>query len=100
QPITEFPFFTFLYGDLHAHMIDMPLTMLALAWAVSLVMAADFKERERPWQVWVLWLVGGIMVGALQATNTWDWPTFLGLALLAIFYRVIKTSPDGLSLAT
>lgn len=40
------------------------------------------------------------MVGALQATNTWDWPTFLGLAFLAIFYRVLKTSSEGLSLAT
>ncbi len=100
QPITEFPFFTFLYGDLHAHMIDMPLTMLALAWAVSLVMAADLKERERPWQVWVLWLVGGMMVGVLQATNTWDWPAFLLLAFLAILYRAIKTSGEGLSLST
>ena len=92
QPITEFPFFTFLYGDLHAHMIDMPLTMLALAWAVSLVMAAHLEEREKFWQVWLLWLVGGIMVAALKATNTWDWPTFLGLAFLAIVYRVIRRS--------
>ncbi len=92
QPITEFPFFTYLYGDLHAHMIDMPLTMLALAWAVSLVMAAHLKERERPWRMVLLWLVGGIMVSALQAVNTWDWPTFLMLAFLAILYRAITTA--------
>lgn len=92
QPITEFPFFTFLYGDLHAHMVDMPLTMLALAWAVSLVMAANLPTRERGWQLWLLWVVGGIMIGALKATNTWDWPTFLMLACLAILYRAIRVS--------
>ncbi|MCL4868578.1 MAG: glycosyltransferase family 39 protein [Anaerolineae bacterium] len=92
QPITEFPFFTFLYGDLHAHMIGMPLTMLALAWAVSLVLAAHLPEQERPWQTWLLWLVGGIMVSTLQAVNTWDYPTFLMLALLAILYRGLRLS--------
>jgi hypothetical protein len=52
-PITEFPFFTFLYGDLHAHMIALPLTMLALAWAVSLVLKArdwrlEIRDLEAP----------------------------------------------------
>ena len=35
--INEFPFFTFTYADLHAHMIALPLTLLALAAAVALV---------------------------------------------------------------
>ncbi len=35
--INEFPFFTFTYADLHAHMVALPFTLLALALAVALV---------------------------------------------------------------
>ena len=35
--ITEFPLFTFIYSDLHAHMIAMPLALLALSWALAVV---------------------------------------------------------------
>ncbi len=38
--ITEFPFFTFLYGDLHAHLIALPLALLSLAFALALVKGA------------------------------------------------------------
>jgi YYY domain-containing protein len=94
-PITEFPFFTFLYGDLHAHMISLPLMLLALAWAVALslqpTLAARPDRSGRPvrsswWETAVQWLVGGIILGVFQATNIWDLPTFLVIGALAVFF--------------
>ena len=107
QPITEFPFFTFLYADLHAHMISMPLQMLALGWAVGVVLAArDTKyeirntSRRRSELVsrisyLVSFFVGALVIGSLRPTNTWDWPTYLLLGSLAVAYYVIRT--DGWS---
>jgi hypothetical protein len=40
EPITEFPFFTFVYADLHAHMIALPIALLALAWVFSVILGA------------------------------------------------------------
>jgi YYY domain-containing protein len=72
-PITEFPAFTFLYGDLHAHMTAFPLTLMAIALAVHWVRS----PRPR----WPSLLVGGLVIGALYPTNTWDYPTYLALGL-------------------
>ncbi len=44
--ITEFPLFTFIYSDLHAHMIAMPLALLALSWALAIVVGrAQWRNR-------------------------------------------------------
>ena len=52
--ITEFPFFTFLYGDLHAHLIAMPLTFLSLAAALAVVNAqAGCRCPRREDSTWV-----------------------------------------------
>ena len=45
-PITEFPFFTFLYGDLHAHFIALPITVLALGWVLSVVFSSQRSGKE------------------------------------------------------
>jgi YYY domain-containing protein len=101
QPITEFPFFTFLYGDLHAHMISFPITLLALGWAVSLALAAGQTRVRRPSnpEIILIGAIGAIAIGSLRATNTWDWPTYMLLAALAIVYYVIRTD-DGFDLRT
>ncbi len=93
QPISEFPFFTFLYGDLHAHMISMPLQLLALGWAIGLVLGsrgAGGQGRGGAGVLLVTFLVGGLAIGSLRATNTWDFPTYLIIGALAVFYWAWK----------
>ncbi len=94
EPITEFPLFTFLYADLHAHMIALPVTVLALCWAVSFI-KYKFFEGEKPqikdWLVMGLVLTAGaLIIGALRPTNTWDTPTYLTLAVLAVIYKMLR----------
>ena len=82
-PITEFPFFTFLYADLHAHMIALPLTVLALCWGISWLVAAHDGKRIGAARAALALAVGGLIFGALRPTNTWDFPVYLGLGAAA-----------------
>lgn len=75
-PIEEFPAFTFLYGDLHAHMIAFPLTLLALALGVCWA-----RSRRAGW---LSIAIGGLVIGALRPTNTWDYYPYLALGLVAL----------------
>ncbi len=87
EPINEFPLFTFLYSDLHAHMIVLPITLFILAWTVSFLKSrAQMKRGE-----WIAtFIVGALMVGALRPTNTWDLYTYFPLTALAMFYTIFR----------
>ncbi|KAF0108406.1 MAG: hypothetical protein FD146_980 [Anaerolineaceae bacterium] len=87
-PITEFPLFTFLYSDLHAHMIAMMVTVLAIAWTLS-VLLAKAKWTSRLDAAVGLFL-GGLTIGALKPTNTWDFYTYLVLALVVMIYAILR----------
>jgi YYY domain-containing protein len=89
-PITEFPFFTFLYGDLHAHFLALPLTVLALAWMVSIVLARKNQPSKEGWlHYFALPVFGALVVGALRPTNTWDYYPYLALGIAAIGFSWI-----------
>ena len=85
-PITEFPFFTFLYADLHAHMISRPLTVFSIAWALSgMVLAKQGGKRNRfDYAAWIF--LGALALGALRPTNTWDFPVYWTLGAIAAGY--------------
>lgn len=81
--ITEFPLFTFIHSDLHAHMMSLPLTVLALAWALSTLLA--FQDWDRLRRSWYLALpFGALAIGVLKPTNTWDFYPYLALGCLAV----------------
>ena len=86
EPITEFPFFTVLYADPHAHLFAMSLALLALAFALSVVLA-----RGR-WKGilggFFGFLLGGLAIGALRPTNTWDLYTYLAIGFVALAYSL------------
>ena len=82
--ITEFPFFTFLYADLHAHMIAIPFAVLALGLAVVAFLRAGMERLSRL-ETFTALVVLGIVVGSLRLINSWDYPTQLLLAAGFIF---------------
>ena len=93
--ITEFPFFTFLFADLHAHLMAIPFTLLALGLALALVLGARSDRGGSRLGVGLheaaLLAMLGVTVGALRTINAWDFPTYLliggGAVFLAAWFR-------------
>lgn len=83
--INEMPYFTFLYGDLHAHMIALPMTLLVMMVVFHEVLASGRDRRAWPASALALGL-GALTVGLLAATNTWDYPTYMILAIAGLGY--------------
>jgi len=93
-PITEFPFFAFLYGDLHAHMMALPYTLLALLLAVALVVPGPDDRASRRVPLATIGLLA-LTMGTLFVTNTWDYPTYLLVAVVALFARAWARREPG-----
>ncbi len=96
SPITEFPFFSFLLGDNHPHVLGLPLVLVAISFALNLF-EGQLRRKTEPqstaswWNIpgfcldgnWLVFLTGGVILGGLAFNNTWDFPIYLGLTLLA-----------------
>ncbi|NWF63712.1 MAG: hypothetical protein HXY38_05330 [Chloroflexi bacterium] len=85
--ITEFPLFTFLYSDLHAHMLVMPLALFIIAWAWAFVRS---RAKLTPAEWMASFGIGALFIGALKPTNTWDLYTYYLLAAIAVAYTLAR----------
>jgi YYY domain-containing protein len=87
ETITEFPFFSFLLGDLHPHVMAIPFGLLGIAAAIRLLQEEETLDLSF-WSSHQLLLVAlAILVGGLSFLNTWDLPTFFFLLFLAALVR-------------
>ena len=83
--INEFPWFSFLLGDLHPHVLALPFGLAALAVALDwwrLSPALDIAHRR--WSGLARLALGALVVGALYAINSWDFPLYLLLTVVAL----------------
>jgi YYY domain-containing protein len=82
QPIDEFPGFSFLLGDMHAHVLALPFVLLALALALRTLLwgleGGEAAVGDEPW--WApfrrLPLLVPLALGGLLFLNTWDFPIY------------------------
>ena len=86
--ITEFPFFTFLFGDLHAHMMVIPFTLLVIGLGLNLVVG--LRNNGKLW-TFVAAAAMSLALGVLWAINSWDYPAYLilvvALLALAVYFK-------------
>ena len=83
--ITEFPYWSFLFADLHAHLMVMPFSIMALGLGTSYLL-----HRGLARDLWIRYhlpvLISlGFIVGSLRWINTWDFPTYLLLSIAIVF---------------
>lgn len=75
--IDEFPYFSFLHGDLHPHVIALPFTLLFVGLAIHMYRTGMDRFREQR----IHWITIVFLLGALNMINTWDYVTYASLLL-------------------
>ena len=96
--INEFPFFTFLFSDLHAHLLSIPM-LVSLIYLSFLLYYENSSQFIRFKDILVLFILG-LLTGSIKATNSWDYPlslvvVFLSINLLSLYgpgTRILKLS--------
>ena len=87
--ITEFPFFSFLLGDLHPHVTSLPFLLLFLSLALNLFLSSGKVGLEWLGRNPLEFGAVALTLGSLAFINIWDFPTYaaiLGLLLFAKSY--------------
>jgi len=93
--ITEFPFFSFLLGDLHPHVMALPFVLLALSLSLNLLASSERLSltwlKTNPLQFGCLILC----LGGLGFLNSWDFPTFTVIFIAtALIHAYIRREGD------
>ena len=86
--IAEYPSFSFVLGDLHAHVMSLPFTLLCTALSLNILVSRTrlgiaWLKRNVPQFVMIL-----VCLGALGALHSWDLPAYTFIFLAAILMQI------------
>lgn len=97
KTIAEFPAYSFILGDLHAHVMDLMLVLAIVLGLLFFLCRVDESAPPTSKNAWrhvgrdsvflvpVAWLLGLTLM-----TNTWDFPIYWGLAALVVLLRNLR----------
>ncbi len=85
--IQEFPFFSYVLGDLHAHVMSVPFVLLFVAFCWNYVRSTGGLRKDS-----VSLVAMGLSLGGLAFANIWDMPVFAALFLGATFLRAYRSA--------
>lgn len=85
--ITEFPAFSFVLGDLHAHVSSLVILLCGLILAVQIWRSATCEHSlfRYEWLNWDELFLAALLTGAMSAANSWDAITY-SLVLAAVLW--------------
>ncbi|MBI2941375.1 MAG: hypothetical protein HYY04_13150, partial [Chloroflexi bacterium] len=91
--INEFPFFSFILGDMHPHVLTLPFAFVVLGFALNLLRTEQPIEarslRDRPLDL----LFIGFLFGSLSFLNAWDMLTYLFILAAAFAIHAYLSRP-------
>lgn len=82
--INEIPSYSFTVGDLHAHLLAMPLFLFTLV--------LFYLYYKSPKVHWTLWLLVVVSLSSAGMTNVWDLVTLSCLYLLVLLAKLFQVS--------
>ncbi len=85
--INEFPYFSVLFADMHAHTLAQPFALLLVAVIGSWFMAKTPLTFRTDWPLFGLL---ALLVGSLTFFNTWELPPWMVLLVLALLIKHLQ----------
>lgn len=78
----EFPYFSFIFGDLHAHVIAIPFVLLAITFILEVYLSKKLSKTALVFM--------SLVLGSLFVFNSWDYATYSALFVMALLIKPWK----------
>ncbi|HAA95186.1 MAG TPA: hypothetical protein DCE26_05785, partial [Dehalococcoidia bacterium] len=97
--ITEFPMFSFILGDLHPHVMNLPFMVLGLGLCLNLSLSTQRLGldwlRTHPWEAAAI----ALFIGSLAFINLWDLPVMAAVLAATALVKAFGDREGNLALA-